>query len=303
MLLLHLGPYKTGTTTLQAALRDAAERLNAFGFYYDPMVSPKLDVLSSEDDSRWAHHQLAFPFLNSARGLLTRDEVYEWFARQGRGPGTTVVSSEALWSVAPEDLCRMIDFAAVPVRSVVVFRCATQMTLSGWHTAVAEGYRSDYATYVTDSVLSGLRRDFDYAHHLTPLSGHSAVVTVDFEGEEPLITRLVRALDLPENVFSDTALLARKHVRPRPWFTSLLLRIHQDPAVSKFGPHERASLSQAVREAAHLIGPADQLEALALSDVTLTDAQHGQMAELCVRNRTAAQAFAADPLTACACGP
>ena len=212
-----------------------------------------------------------------------------------------MVSSEALWSVHPDDLCRMLNFAASPAKVVVVFRCLKQSTLSGWHTAVAEGYRSDYAAYVEELVLSGRGKDFNYPYHLGPLRAAADIVVVDFEGPESLITRLVRALGLPEIVFSEAALLARRHVRPSPWFTSLLLRIHRDPAVGTFGPHERASLSQAVRGAAQLITPLDELEALAAVDTALSEEQNQRVAEMCVVNRKAAQEFITEPLAACPC--
>ncbi|MCZ3386388.1 MAG: hypothetical protein LH630_05355, partial [Actinomycetia bacterium] len=233
--------------------------------------------------------------------LLTRDDVYEWFAGRSTWPGVTVVSSEALWSVEPRDLLTLLTLAGPRSRVVVVFRCLQETALSGWHTAVAEGYPDAYEGYVSRLVLGGQRRDFDYEYHLEPIRRAADVVVVDYRGNGSLMTRLIEALELPGGLFAGTSLDVPRHVRPSGWLTSLLLTVHRDNAMADLGPYERASVSEALRNAAKLIEAKPDLMRLADAHSRLSDEIIGNLVSLCLKNRSAAQDLSAQVLLPCPC--
>jgi hypothetical protein len=297
LLAVHVGPYKTGTTALQAALTDAKSQLQNFGIAYDPYVTPRMSSLPADDDSWTAHHQLAFPFIESPRALMTQDEVKSWFAGVAARPGVTLVSSEALWSMAPSEFLELLALAECNVRLVVVFRCIVETSVSGWHTAVAEGFIGPLEQYVVDVVL-GERRDFDYQAHLTPLRKMFSVDVVEYR-QEFLLQRLVKALDLPSGAFSNDALSRWKHARPPDWVTSLLRLAHEDPSTTELSAHERVWLTDHVRRLTPWVQPNPDLMARTVEDAAISEPTRLRLQQLCAQNRAAVSEDGLQPKACC----
>lgn len=303
MLVLHLGPYKTGTTSLQHALSESAEQLKPHGISYDPVISPKMDVLVKGDDCWKAHHQLAFPFLGSPRAVVTCDDVRDWFGQIGDRPGNTLVSSEALWSMKPTDLRDLLMLTEAEVRVVAVFRCVVDSAASAWHTAVAEGYLGDYETYVSERVLGDAHKDFDYAYHLRPLIDRCDVRVVDYAAtDQPLLSRVIAALDLPGEVFPNSSVHVRRHVRPNTWLTALTLSVQRYPGFTDLSYVERSRITNALRGVKDFIVPNNLLNARAVEYSTLSPERLRQLRALCLSNRRAVADLAYGPLTDCYCG-
>lgn len=302
MIALHPGPYKTATTTLQHAFSESAERLRSFGVSYDPLISPKMGPLPEGDDARKAHHQLAFPFLGSPRAVVTCDDVREWFAGVASRPGVTLVSSEALWSMNPEDLLDLLALARTPVRVVAVLRCAVDSAFSAWHTAVAEGYPGDYRSYVADCVLGNAHKNLDYAYHLGPLMGRCDVKVVDYAAPGgALVPQVIAALGLPAEAFAREAPLLRQHVRPSPWVTALTLEVQRHAAFTGVGPNGRSLISNALRHAAGFVSPTVGLSERAAGYASLPPDLQRALEALCASNRRAVAGVAAGSLAEC-CG-
>jgi hypothetical protein len=144
--LLHIGPHKTGTTTLQRALHANRTALEAHGVVYP--------------GSRASHIRPALAITGS-RGLLgarpASDQDWQRLVRQvaGAGDRTVVVSSEFFDMADPATATEIVERLGGPrVHVVVTLRPLAKILPSAWQQAVRGRLNLPY-----DKYLDGLFAD------------------------------------------------------------------------------------------------------------------------------------------------
>lgn len=169
-LILHIGSWKTGTTSIQRYLNDVYPRLKA-----DKVLYPKASRLLSDGSLDLAHHQLSRA-LDETDGVMTQklDGVLQGIAkemRQGQCE-TLMLSSEVFMGMRrPETM--PLFFQADEVQIVAVFRNQAEFLSSMYYTDVCHrkviewpmGYLGGFNGNLLDyaSVLAPWRRAWPHA--------------------------------------------------------------------------------------------------------------------------------------------
>ena len=138
--LLHIGPYKTGTTAIQSALFAAKPRLKKYGVAYPGrwrrLVGAGYSVL------RWAPPGVAVP----------APSVWQHFAEavRNRGDQRVCVSTEDFGALRDESTIRKIvdDLGSDRVQVIAVARGLHRVLPSHWQERVKSGDPSSYADWL-----------------------------------------------------------------------------------------------------------------------------------------------------------
>lgn len=141
--LLHVGPHKTGTTSVQAKLAAARGELREHGVLYP--------------GPRGAHHAEARAFVGSPEGFAgdgppLQTKAWKRLTRIARESDEKVVLSSEFFSWASlEDLTRLgdeLDLDAVHV--LIAARNCGRLALSGWQQGVSSGNRGSLAEWLEE---------------------------------------------------------------------------------------------------------------------------------------------------------
>jgi hypothetical protein len=133
-LVLHIGPRKTGTTSIQHALASRREQLSAHGVVYPGTGKQHFPAANRfmGRRQRWDEDLVGDPDEGPWRRLL--DEIGD--ARTG------VISSEVLSQARPEQARRLVDSAPDRTPTVVItYRPYEELLSSTWQQLVKEGLR------------------------------------------------------------------------------------------------------------------------------------------------------------------
>ncbi|MGH3444146.1 MAG: hypothetical protein ACRDPB_02110, partial [Nocardioidaceae bacterium] len=150
--LVHIGPFKTGSTAIQQALSDARPRLVEHGVLYPGrgrrQMRPGWAVLQRSPRAR------STPPIREWQVLL--EEIASF------GPGRVCVSTEDFGSAGPEQARRIVaDLGGERVHVVAVARRFDRLLPSYWQERVKSYDRRSYDEWL-HAVLEGDRDDNAY---------------------------------------------------------------------------------------------------------------------------------------------
>ncbi|MFT4219931.1 MAG: sulfotransferase [Microbacterium sp.] len=138
-LVLHIGPPKTGTTTVQSALDNSRATLAAHGVDYPPRIRHPRSAYSAA-----AHHKVSHIHHPNARA--------QWKALATAvrtSPAARVVlSSEALAATAADRVRPAIDDLGRPTRVVITLRPLSALLSSRWQQNVKEQLATPYEAWL-----------------------------------------------------------------------------------------------------------------------------------------------------------
>jgi hypothetical protein len=202
--LLHVGPHKTGTTTVQSAFHYNREALRAHGVcYVGPNLQPTeaakaISGLTPEGPGRDA---------GLARWRRFLDKAFASGAR------SVVLSSEFLCEAMDDEIAAILhDFADDDTRVVVTLRPLARILPSQWQQYVQVGMRQKFEAWVKvklatfdEAPPSGFwrrhRDDHVVARWAKAIGPENVtVLVVDEEDIEQLPREFARLLGLPEGV-------------------------------------------------------------------------------------------------------
>ena len=160
---IHIGPVKTGTTSIQVALAAAASDLRAQGVYYeiDPAwgaghfaaildllrMGPAADVTA---DARVALGTRLRPYAGAWPALV--DRVMSW-------RGDAIISHEFFGYLGPTSITRVVaSFPGVPVRVVAIDRPASRALPSVYQQLAKVALVPDFEHFVAQVVQQGKHR-------------------------------------------------------------------------------------------------------------------------------------------------
>jgi hypothetical protein len=136
LLILHIGPHKTGSTALQLRLITARDHLSAHGYEY-----PLLGI------SQYAHHRLnAFLYSQPAEAQDVTEDSLRALAASGKN---VILSSEDLiyqTAEALERLKALLD--AFRVQAVMFIRTPVELWPSHWQELVKFGHQESFLEYL-----------------------------------------------------------------------------------------------------------------------------------------------------------
>jgi hypothetical protein len=215
-ILLHIGPHKTGTTAIQAALAAARPQLRAAGIIYPghrlahnrPAVAALRRTLGWDhapvDQSHW-------------RQLIERTRSYD---------GRVVLSSEVFCEGSAEDAARIVDeLGRGQVQVALTLRPLETLLPSNWQQYVKNGYQNRYFDWL-ELVLASPDKQPD-ATSFWVRHDHPA-----------LLRRWCEATGGPENV----VVVIADAARPRNLFDAFedLLLLPRGTLESGAGPSNRS---------------------------------------------------------------
>jgi hypothetical protein len=157
--LVHIGPPKTGTTGLQAALYRDRAALEAQGVHFAGRSRHSASAVAAAIGRR-AHHRRTSPSIWRWR-LVLRD------IRASRAP-RVVLSSESFSYARPDAIRRVVaDLDPTRVQVVVTLRPLARIIPSAWQQHVVRGLPTDYDTWLESTIRrreSRLSPSFWYCH-------------------------------------------------------------------------------------------------------------------------------------------
>jgi hypothetical protein len=139
--LVHIGPFKTGTTSLQAAFHAHRREVSAQGVHYTgPLAQPVIPVLAVTRRTQ-AIYGAKPPRMIAWRALLFE-------VRRAREP-RVVISSEFFSDAGPEAIERIVhDLDAARVHVVVTLRPLARILASQWQQFVQSGATPSYPEWL-----------------------------------------------------------------------------------------------------------------------------------------------------------
>ena len=168
--LLHIGPPKTGTTTVQAAFHAAAPRLTSQGVHYAGRTRHPRRAAFAVTGRRWLGGDP--PPITEWNDLV--DEVRAADAR------CVVISSEALAQADDAQIRRIVeDLDQARLHVVVTLRPLARILPSSWQQSVQTGSDTRYTDWLAtqlESDAAGGPRSFWYRHRHDRLIGRWAEV-------------------------------------------------------------------------------------------------------------------------------
>ncbi|HTW19082.1 MAG TPA: hypothetical protein VME70_02590 [Mycobacteriales bacterium] len=201
-LLLHIGPHKTGTTTIQGALLNAREAMVAHDVIYA---------------GRTRQHQMAALAVTGGNGLRGSRPARrtDWdlvVAAARRADQQRVIVSSEYFDDATDDVARRVvrELGDERVHVVVTLRPLALILPSAWQQYVRNQMRMSYPRWLdvvlNDPDRAGRSARFWYRHHHDVLVERWAsivgperllVVVVDESDRESLLRTFERLVDLP----------------------------------------------------------------------------------------------------------
>jgi hypothetical protein len=141
--LVHIGPFKTGTTSLQAAFDAGREAASAQGVHYTgPTTQPTLPVLAVTGRTQTIYGAKP-PSIRMWHGLVREVDL----AREPR----VVVSSEFFSDASAEAAARVVhDLGGERVHIAVTLRPLARILASQWQQMVQSGARTTYDDWLAN---------------------------------------------------------------------------------------------------------------------------------------------------------
>lgn len=139
-LYLHIGTPKSGTSYVQAVLRENQDRLPALGFQYPSAYTAEM-----------YHSALEVRGIADKWGVPEEKVTGTWARlceRARRFSGTTVVSTEFYAAATPEQVARVVREAhGLELHVVITARDMARQFPAAWQQGIKHGAKADYRTY------------------------------------------------------------------------------------------------------------------------------------------------------------
>jgi hypothetical protein len=239
--LVHIGFNKTGTTSIQGALKDARPKLPAHGVVYP-------------GDDRY--HKRPGVYISGAVGRIGDEpsnekdwkELVDETARAGKK--RVVISSEWLCQ-APDDAVRRVvdELGGDRVHIVATLRPLVKILPSSWQQFLQNGARSSYETWLRGMLLEPpyekptptfwqRHRHAEVLERWAKFAGpdHVTAIIVDSQDHGKILRQFETMLDLPEGILVLEA--PEKDNRSLTWPEAEMLRKVNDTFKRKGWPGE-----------------------------------------------------------------
>ncbi len=151
LIVLHVGPRKTGTTYLQKALTLAAPTLRESGVLY-------VTRLAGVDPYNHVAATYAVPGLRSGRSSpvwrnVSEENIHDLVRQLDAWDGPAIISSEALGGLNTAEATEFISYLpSAPVQVIATLRALPDVVLSSWSQNVVNLHTQSLDTYVERSI-------------------------------------------------------------------------------------------------------------------------------------------------------
>lgn len=213
-LVVHIGPMKTGSTSLQRILAAHADELRSGGVEYPLFEDPATPNVYNQQRAIYGLFGPAVPWVTEARQHHYRASAAHLTERLAEWPGDVLLSAESLSAMAADDLTRALADLATPhareLTVIAVLRDLGRALPSQWQQDLRSGRGRDLPQFLerfrsgSDQGSRNARMMFDYAHQVERLvaavgADRVVVVTVPPPGGAPITLweRFAAATGLP----------------------------------------------------------------------------------------------------------
>lgn len=180
---LHIGPHKTGTSSIQTALETNADRLRAHGLHFEQFPDLVGGTHQVADFLHVRKYENARPYLERLRGITT----------------DVVLSSENFSRLESEAVRYIAEFLKDhTVHVAFAIRHPVERVFSHWKELVKHGYCDTFSDFLARRLAApGSDRELNDVIKLTPWAdvfGHSAVSVIDYGMSDNVVEQFSRSV-------------------------------------------------------------------------------------------------------------